>query len=192
MTAHFRSKNKVLRHALSTFFFDRKKNAVETKQAKNSSFDVVGSQQIFKASDRKEAVKRVKRNLVPCLHTVGLNCLYCLHEGVCVYVRVYREAGYEGEAHRAVQIAQDNNMFFLPTVRREKDLYNMRLCTACTVHERVRKLVITTLPQRTVADPYHEICCSSFRQQKINNAYKTTAVYLSLCSVVIDAEGLQS
>ena len=78
---------------------DRKKYAVETKREKNSSFDVVGSQQILKASDRKEAVKCVKRNLIPCVHTVGLHCLYSLHEGcVCLCVRVFREARYEGEA----------------------------------------------------------------------------------------------
>ena len=30
--------------------------------------------------------------LDPCVHTVGLHCLYCLHEGcVCVCVRVFRE-----------------------------------------------------------------------------------------------------
>ena len=90
---------------------DRKKYAVETKRAKNSSFDVVGSQQILKAFDRKEAVKCVKRNLIPCVHTVGLHCLYCLNEGVCVCVcvcvcaRVFREAGYEGEAGNAAQTA---------------------------------------------------------------------------------------
>ena len=67
---------------MSHFFFDRMKYAVETKQAKNSSFDAVGSQQILEAFDQKETVKRVKRNLVPCVHTVGLDCLYCLlHEG---------------------------------------------------------------------------------------------------------------
>ena len=37
--------------------------------------------------------------LDPCVHTVGLHCLYCLHEGgVCACVRVFREAGCEGEA----------------------------------------------------------------------------------------------
>ena len=77
------------------------KYAVETKRANNLSFDVVGSQQkILKAFDRKEAVKCVKRNLIPCVHSVGLHFLYCLlREGcVCVCVRVFREAGYEGEA----------------------------------------------------------------------------------------------
>ena len=78
-----------LRACLSKKKLDRKKYAVESKRAKNSSFDVVGSQQILKAFDRKEAVKCVKRNLVPCVHTVGLHCLYCLHEGcVCVRARV--------------------------------------------------------------------------------------------------------
>ena len=78
-----------VRACLSTFFFDRKKYAVEMKRAKNYHFDAVGSQQILKAFDRKEAVKRVKRNLVPCVHTVGMHCLYCLHEGgVCVRARV--------------------------------------------------------------------------------------------------------
>ena len=49
-----------------SIFSDRNKYAVETKQGKKSSFDAVGSQQIFEAFDRKEAVKRVKRSLVPC------------------------------------------------------------------------------------------------------------------------------
>ena len=65
-TARFRVENNLIRHRLSTLFFDRKNYAVETKQAKNSSFDGVGSQQILETFDRKEAVKRVKRNLVPC------------------------------------------------------------------------------------------------------------------------------
>ena len=88
-----------MRACLRTFFFDRKKYAVETKQAKNSSFDVVGSQQILEAFDRKEAVKRVKRNLVPplCIQSVCTVCTACM-KGVCVCVRVFREAGYEGEA----------------------------------------------------------------------------------------------
>ena len=78
----------MLRACLSTFFFDRKSCAVESKWAKISRFDVVGSQQILKAFDRKEAVKCVKRNLVPCVHILGLHCLYCLDEGcVCVCVR---------------------------------------------------------------------------------------------------------
>ena len=57
-------------------------------------------------------------------------------------VRVFREAGYEGEAGNAAQTVQEN-MLYLHTVRRKKDLYKMRLCTARTIHERVRKLVIT-------------------------------------------------
>ena len=71
------------------------------KQAKNYHFDAVGSQQVLKAFDRKEAVKRVKRNLVPCVHTVGLHYLCCLLDGcvcVCARARVFPEAGYEGEA----------------------------------------------------------------------------------------------
>ena len=73
---------------------------METKQAKNSSFDAVGSQQILDAFDLKEAVKRVKRNLVNRVHAVGLHCTVCTAcmKGVCVCVRVIREAGYEGEA----------------------------------------------------------------------------------------------
>ena len=72
---------------------------METKQAKNSRFDAVGSQQILEAFDRKEAVKRVKRNLVPplCIQSVCTVCTACM-KGVCVCVRVFREAGYEGEA----------------------------------------------------------------------------------------------
>ena len=63
-----------LGRVLAHFFrSNRKKYAVEMKQAKNYHFDAVGSQQVLKAFDRKEAVKRVKRNLVPCVHTFGLH-----------------------------------------------------------------------------------------------------------------------
>ena len=81
-------------------FSIEKKYVVETNQGTTSSFDAVGSQQILEAFDRKETAKPVRQKLVPCLHFYGLHCLCCcLHEGgVCACVRVFREAGCEGEA----------------------------------------------------------------------------------------------
>ena len=55
---------------------------------------------------------------------VGQHCLYCLHEGcVGVRARVAWSRIWTRSGQRAVQIAQDT-MFYLPTVWREKDLYN--------------------------------------------------------------------
>ncbi len=147
-TAFVRSNWNLIRHGLSKFFFDRKKYAVESKRAKNCIFDVVGSWHILKAFHRKEAVKCVKRNLIPVyIPSVCTVCTACM-KGVCVCAcacfvsRIWRWSG-----QRTAQTAQDN-MFYLLTVVREKYLYNMRLCTACTVHEPARKLVIT--PHHTV------------------------------------------
>ena len=103
-----------MRACLGKKKMDRRKYAVETKRAKNSSFDVVGSQQSLKAFDRKEVVKCVKRNLIPCVHTVGLHCLYCLHEGVCVCAcACFVKQDMKVKRERAVQIAQDNMLYLL-------------------------------------------------------------------------------
>ena len=81
-------------------------------------------------------------------------------------------------------------MFYLLTVRREKDLYKMRLCTACTVHEHLNKLVIT--PYHTVPSliPTMREFAQVFANRK-KQRMQTTAVYLSLRSDVIYAAGLQ-
>ena len=86
-----------LPRSASHIIFDRKKYAAETKRAKNYNIDAVGSQQILKAFDRTEAVKRVKRNLVPVyIQSACTVCTACTR--VCVRACPSRESGHEGEA----------------------------------------------------------------------------------------------
>ena len=84
------------------------------------------------------------------------------------------------------------DMFYLLRVRVEKDLYKMGLYIGCTIHERVRKLLVIT-PHHTVPSliPTMRYVGHFFRLQKIINACKITAEYLSFSSVVICGAGLQ-
>ena len=153
---------------LGTFFFDRKKYAVETKQAKNSSFDAVGSQQILGAFDRKEAVKRVKRNLVPCRSALSVLLAWRVCGCACAcFVK------QDMNAKRATCSADSAGYYVLSaySVTWEGLVQYAALCClhcpwACT------QTGDHTLPHRSVADHYHERSCSSLRQQKINNACK--------------------